>query len=510
MEVSGLEVNVSVEDLEEGGENSYVHKLPGRMTWPNITLKRGITQNDTLLTWLNKSSGEQFAANGNKLTRSTAAITLVGPCGPTTAGLGVRRRLPDPLEGSAVRRRVERHGRRGAGDRPPRLPRQGSRPDVSDDAAGTTPRPDFGRAIVERVAPRRRVTRTVVGRAAGEVSRRSVQFAGGLGLSSTSRWARDTASGADVDGLSVRPPIDYWPWSDDAGESDDVARTAAVATSEPVVRRATPTPRADPFGGDRRLAMAARLAGLGAPGSGTAAPASVPAQPVAAPVATTASRGGAQRRARGSGTARPVRRGLPIAAARLGRTAAGPATSPGAIASSLKATLDPTPPAPEAAVRRSSRPSATAPGRAGATSAPSAQREPPVVALPPDLDRLRRQLIDSGQIRPPTDGGSAARPSPSPTTSPTTSAGPAGPAGGVRSRGATEPPSPAVRDACRVRRAPRPHPSAIPARHRLDRGGRNRPTPGSGRPSRRVRWSAAPPRRGSPMHHRPTEPTTSS
>jgi phage tail-like protein len=49
------------------------------MTWPNITLKRGITQNDTLLEWFSKSSGEQFAANGNRLTRSTAAITLLGP-----------------------------------------------------------------------------------------------------------------------------------------------------------------------------------------------------------------------------------------------------------------------------------------------------------------------------------------------------------------------------------------------------------------------------------------------
>jgi phage tail-like protein len=79
MEVTGLEVSVGVEEVEEGGENNYVHKLPGRMTWPNITLKRGITQNDTLLEWFSKSSGEQFAANGNRLTRSTAAITLLGP-----------------------------------------------------------------------------------------------------------------------------------------------------------------------------------------------------------------------------------------------------------------------------------------------------------------------------------------------------------------------------------------------------------------------------------------------
>jgi phage tail-like protein len=81
MEISGLEVSIGVEEVEEGGENSFVHKLPGRMSWPNITLKRGITQNDSLLQWLEKGSGEEFTANGNALTRSTAAITLMGPAG---------------------------------------------------------------------------------------------------------------------------------------------------------------------------------------------------------------------------------------------------------------------------------------------------------------------------------------------------------------------------------------------------------------------------------------------
>jgi phage tail-like protein len=79
MEVSGLEVSISVEEIPEGGENNYVHKVPGRMTFPNIVLKRGVTQSDKLLTWLTKSAGEQFEANSNKLTRSTAAITLIGP-----------------------------------------------------------------------------------------------------------------------------------------------------------------------------------------------------------------------------------------------------------------------------------------------------------------------------------------------------------------------------------------------------------------------------------------------
>ncbi|HQZ33902.1 MAG TPA: phage tail protein [Ilumatobacteraceae bacterium] len=80
-EVSGLTVDIAVEDIQEGGENSYSHKLPGRMTWPNIVLKRGVTQNDSLLTWLTKSSGEGFAAAGNKLTRSSAAITLLAADG---------------------------------------------------------------------------------------------------------------------------------------------------------------------------------------------------------------------------------------------------------------------------------------------------------------------------------------------------------------------------------------------------------------------------------------------
>ena len=80
-EVSGLQVDVAVEEVEEGGQNSFVHKMPGRMTWPHITLKRGVTQNDTLITWLNRSSGEQFAANSSSLERSTAAITLLDAAG---------------------------------------------------------------------------------------------------------------------------------------------------------------------------------------------------------------------------------------------------------------------------------------------------------------------------------------------------------------------------------------------------------------------------------------------
>ena len=80
-EVQGLEVSIETEDVAEGGQNGFVHKLPGRMTWPNITLKRGLTNSDGLMAWMRESSGEQFAANQNKLSRKTAAITLIDGAG---------------------------------------------------------------------------------------------------------------------------------------------------------------------------------------------------------------------------------------------------------------------------------------------------------------------------------------------------------------------------------------------------------------------------------------------
>jgi phage tail-like protein len=75
-EVNGLSVEVAVESVEEGGENQFVHKLPGRMSWPNITLKRGVIQADNLFDWLKDSSGEGYASKG-KLERRSAAITLL-------------------------------------------------------------------------------------------------------------------------------------------------------------------------------------------------------------------------------------------------------------------------------------------------------------------------------------------------------------------------------------------------------------------------------------------------
>src|SRR3954454_4045214 len=75
-EVSGLSVQIDVEELPEGGQNQFVHKLPGRMKWPNLVLKRGITTSDTLFEWFQLSSGAGFAGRNNRLGRRNGAISL--------------------------------------------------------------------------------------------------------------------------------------------------------------------------------------------------------------------------------------------------------------------------------------------------------------------------------------------------------------------------------------------------------------------------------------------------
>ncbi|HEX2644827.1 MAG TPA: phage tail protein, partial [Thermoanaerobaculia bacterium] len=51
-EVSGLQVETMVHEYQEGGQNDYVHKLPGPTRYPsNLVFKRGLTDLQTLWTW---------------------------------------------------------------------------------------------------------------------------------------------------------------------------------------------------------------------------------------------------------------------------------------------------------------------------------------------------------------------------------------------------------------------------------------------------------------------------
>ena len=47
-EVSGLSIEIEVEEFAEGGENTFLHQVPVRSKFPNLVLKRGMSQDDYL------------------------------------------------------------------------------------------------------------------------------------------------------------------------------------------------------------------------------------------------------------------------------------------------------------------------------------------------------------------------------------------------------------------------------------------------------------------------------
>lgn len=60
-EISGLQAEVEVFEYQEGGENSYTHKLPVRAKFSNITLKRGVVADNTYLwDWFKSAMQGQF------------------------------------------------------------------------------------------------------------------------------------------------------------------------------------------------------------------------------------------------------------------------------------------------------------------------------------------------------------------------------------------------------------------------------------------------------------------
>ncbi|MBL7970117.1 MAG: phage tail protein [Prolixibacteraceae bacterium] len=57
--VSGLSVNLETEEIAEGGENRFKHRLPVRAQYPNLVLKRGLVPHSALIDWC-KASVEEF------------------------------------------------------------------------------------------------------------------------------------------------------------------------------------------------------------------------------------------------------------------------------------------------------------------------------------------------------------------------------------------------------------------------------------------------------------------
>lgn len=65
--ISGLTVSLETEDISEGGENRFKHKLPMKSSYPNLTLKRGMVVGSSLISWC-KDALENFIFEPKDLT----------------------------------------------------------------------------------------------------------------------------------------------------------------------------------------------------------------------------------------------------------------------------------------------------------------------------------------------------------------------------------------------------------------------------------------------------------
>lgn len=69
-ECSGLDTTTEAVEYREGGENTTMRKLPGKTTYSDITLKRGITDSDELWKW------REDVTKG-RIQRKSASIVLL-------------------------------------------------------------------------------------------------------------------------------------------------------------------------------------------------------------------------------------------------------------------------------------------------------------------------------------------------------------------------------------------------------------------------------------------------
>jgi phage tail-like protein len=74
-ECGGIAVEVETKDYMEGGVNDFVHKLPTRIKYPNVVLKRGVTHEAALLDWFYATRND-YPGQWQELT-----IQLNGPGG---------------------------------------------------------------------------------------------------------------------------------------------------------------------------------------------------------------------------------------------------------------------------------------------------------------------------------------------------------------------------------------------------------------------------------------------
>lgn len=94
-ECSGLAAEWEVFEYQEGGENHFVHKLRTRVKYPNLVLKRGVTNEEALLKW--------FFESKDWSKRGPITVTLMGPGGRPVRSWAFSAAVPVKWQGPTVK-----------------------------------------------------------------------------------------------------------------------------------------------------------------------------------------------------------------------------------------------------------------------------------------------------------------------------------------------------------------------------------------------------------------------
>lgn len=91
-EVSGLEKEIDLETVVEGGENRFVHKLPRPVRQANLTLKRGLTdESSDLVAWCRETIDGDFS---KPVKPRDLVVSLLDEAGDPVASWGIGNAYP--------------------------------------------------------------------------------------------------------------------------------------------------------------------------------------------------------------------------------------------------------------------------------------------------------------------------------------------------------------------------------------------------------------------------------
>ncbi len=93
-EVSGLTVDIELEELRDGAEPHFSYKFPKRIKYQNLVLKRGMLKNSALISWFEDAMDSYFNIANYSFSPCTIYIQLQNENGDPVSSWQVNNAFP--------------------------------------------------------------------------------------------------------------------------------------------------------------------------------------------------------------------------------------------------------------------------------------------------------------------------------------------------------------------------------------------------------------------------------